>query len=531
MDKNNVYIVGVSEVRWRDQGDFESGNYHMYYSGGESAERNVAIVMQKWIKKSVIKVQACSDRLMYIKLNAEPVDILIIQVYMPTSDHDDEEVEIIYEKIEEIIRTEGREKVQTIIMGDWNSVVGKGAENNIVGPHGLGIRNRRGDMMVDFCRRNGLVQEASQEILATARFQHAPGLPPAENTSAAKETLSTEEERKGKENMANKHQSVILLLCGIRESLDRQTHSWFSQTNGNQQKDQYEFSEGRGAELPSYSSDQTSQTGKNEAIGIEWEEESDCEQLDGHQPTLNETGLEVLAPSTSSNVRKSSQDPLLTILQLLQANKQENVKLAEQLTPTIREVKQDFRNATQKLSDKFEGKMQKDSKDLNNRSGKLEKTVANKTKKLSEDIVTVQHDLNGSVENVPQEVNQFRQEVTEERHSLKENTGEKMNRLNSRLEGLERATENKVANLNVQQMTPGYNPPASNEAVDNSSLRHENQRSIEELHVACESSVPCVNASYVRESACSNINFGTSPAISDHASTVGYLADLHPCFW
>ncbi|KDR20391.1 Craniofacial development protein 2 [Zootermopsis nevadensis] len=123
----------------------------MYYSGGESAERGVAIVMQKWIKKSIIKVQACSDRLMYIKLNVDPVDILIMQVYMPTSDHDDEEVEIIYE------RTEGRGKVQTIIIGDWNSVVGKGAENNIVGPHGLGIRNRRGDMMVDFCRRNGLV--------------------------------------------------------------------------------------------------------------------------------------------------------------------------------------------------------------------------------------------------------------------------------------------------------------------------------------------------------------------------------------
>ncbi|XP_021917346.1 craniofacial development protein 2-like [Zootermopsis nevadensis] len=146
-----------SEVRWRDQGDFESGSYHMYYSGGESAERGVTIVIQKWIKKRIIKVQACSDRLMYMKLNAEPVDILIMQVYMPTSDHDDEEVEIIYEKIEEIIRTEGRGKVQTIIMGDWNSVMGKGAENNIVGPHGLGIRNRRGNMMVDFCRRNGLV--------------------------------------------------------------------------------------------------------------------------------------------------------------------------------------------------------------------------------------------------------------------------------------------------------------------------------------------------------------------------------------
>jgi hypothetical protein len=34
-------------LRWRDQGDFESGSYHMNYSGGESAEKGVAIVMQK----------------------------------------------------------------------------------------------------------------------------------------------------------------------------------------------------------------------------------------------------------------------------------------------------------------------------------------------------------------------------------------------------------------------------------------------------------------------------------------------------
>jgi hypothetical protein len=42
-------------------------------------------------------------------------------------------------------------------MGDWNSVVGSKAHHNSVGPYGLGRRNQRGQMLIDFCERNGLV--------------------------------------------------------------------------------------------------------------------------------------------------------------------------------------------------------------------------------------------------------------------------------------------------------------------------------------------------------------------------------------
>ena len=63
---------------------------------------------------------------MFVKIKAEPVDILIVQVYMPTSDHEDEEVEKMYDEIEDIIHSEGRGRVNTIIMGDCNSVVGQG---------------------------------------------------------------------------------------------------------------------------------------------------------------------------------------------------------------------------------------------------------------------------------------------------------------------------------------------------------------------------------------------------------------------
>ena len=147
MDKCNVSVVGLSEVRWPGQGEKVSDNYTMFYSGGERAERGVAILMKNEIVKSVLSVQCCSDRLMFVKLSAEPVDILIVQVYMPTSASSDVEVERMYDAIEDIIQEHGKGKIHTVIMGDWNSVVGNGKVGKIVGPYGLGGQNDRGKIL------------------------------------------------------------------------------------------------------------------------------------------------------------------------------------------------------------------------------------------------------------------------------------------------------------------------------------------------------------------------------------------------
>jgi hypothetical protein len=48
-EKNGVSVMGVSEVRWKGQGEIRSGDYTMYYSGGEKSERGVAIVVHKSI--------------------------------------------------------------------------------------------------------------------------------------------------------------------------------------------------------------------------------------------------------------------------------------------------------------------------------------------------------------------------------------------------------------------------------------------------------------------------------------------------
>jgi len=49
MQKNEVSVLGVNEVRWKGQGETRSGDYTMDYLGGERAERGVAIVVHKSI--------------------------------------------------------------------------------------------------------------------------------------------------------------------------------------------------------------------------------------------------------------------------------------------------------------------------------------------------------------------------------------------------------------------------------------------------------------------------------------------------
>jgi len=75
---------------------------------------------------------------------------------MPTSEYDDDEVEKLYDTIEEILEEDGKGDTN-IILGDWNSVFGDEPYRNTVGSHGLGRWNHRGQMLIEFCERNGRI--------------------------------------------------------------------------------------------------------------------------------------------------------------------------------------------------------------------------------------------------------------------------------------------------------------------------------------------------------------------------------------
>ena len=87
---------------------------------------------------------AVSSRIMSIRIKANPMNISIIQIYAPTTTHEDQEIEDFYEIIEEEI-SKTPKKDFLIIQGDWNAKVGKDATWNVcVGRFGTGSMNERG---------------------------------------------------------------------------------------------------------------------------------------------------------------------------------------------------------------------------------------------------------------------------------------------------------------------------------------------------------------------------------------------------
>ena len=64
---------------------------------------------------------------MFVKISAKPLDIVIVQVYIPKTDHDDGKIEKIYDEMSDTLHQEGRGQVNAIVMGDFNSIVGEGS--------------------------------------------------------------------------------------------------------------------------------------------------------------------------------------------------------------------------------------------------------------------------------------------------------------------------------------------------------------------------------------------------------------------
>ncbi|XP_050528190.1 craniofacial development protein 2-like [Daktulosphaira vitifoliae] len=140
MDKMKIDILGISELRWPKSGDFWSGDHRIIHTGASEKKPGtggVGIIMNKNLGKKVKGYIQYDDRIILVKLQTKPKDTIVVQVYMPTSNSNDEEVEEVYENIDKIIENvKGEENL--VVMGDWNTVVGEEKVNNVTGAFGLG---------------------------------------------------------------------------------------------------------------------------------------------------------------------------------------------------------------------------------------------------------------------------------------------------------------------------------------------------------------------------------------------------------
>ena len=99
-------VIGLCETRWTNFGETTTNNGHkIMFSGDERKHQHgVRFIVRKEALESIISYSPISSRLISIRIAAKPHNLSVIQVYAPTTDYDDNEVEEFYDQLEEEIK-------------------------------------------------------------------------------------------------------------------------------------------------------------------------------------------------------------------------------------------------------------------------------------------------------------------------------------------------------------------------------------------------------------------------------------------
>ena len=91
-----------------------------------------------------------------VHFQGKPFNITLIQVYAPTSNAEEAEVERFYEDLQDLLELTPKKEVLFII-GDWNAKVGNQMIPGVTGKFGLGMWNEAWQTLIEFCQENALV--------------------------------------------------------------------------------------------------------------------------------------------------------------------------------------------------------------------------------------------------------------------------------------------------------------------------------------------------------------------------------------
>ena len=116
MPRVNIYILGISELKWTGMGEFNSDDHYIYYCGQESLRRNgVAIMVNKRVQNAVLGCNLKNDRMISVHFQGKPFNIAVIQVYPLTRNVEEAEVEWLYEDLQDLLELRPKNDILFII--------------------------------------------------------------------------------------------------------------------------------------------------------------------------------------------------------------------------------------------------------------------------------------------------------------------------------------------------------------------------------------------------------------------------------
>ena len=146
MARMNINILGISELKWKGIGEFNSDNHSIHYRWQESLRRNgIAITVNKSLKCSTW-VQSQNDRMILVYFQGKPFNITVIYVQP-----------LMLRKLNSSMKTYKifwnwhTKKDVLFIIEDWNAKVGSQETSGVTGKFGLGVQNEAGQRLIELC--------------------------------------------------------------------------------------------------------------------------------------------------------------------------------------------------------------------------------------------------------------------------------------------------------------------------------------------------------------------------------------------
>ena len=109
-------------------------------------------MVNKRVRNAVLGCNLKNDRMISVRFQGKPFNITVIQVYAPTNNTEEAEVERFYEDIQNLLELTPQKDV-LFITGDWNTKVGSQETPGVTGKFGLGIQNEAGQKANSFAKR------------------------------------------------------------------------------------------------------------------------------------------------------------------------------------------------------------------------------------------------------------------------------------------------------------------------------------------------------------------------------------------
>ena len=118
MARVNIDILGIRELKWMGMDEVNSEDHYIYYFGQESIRRNGAVlIINKRIWNAVLGCNLKNHRMIWVCFQGKPFNITVIQVYAPTTDAKEAEIDQFCEDLEYLLEFTPQKKIFYLSLG------------------------------------------------------------------------------------------------------------------------------------------------------------------------------------------------------------------------------------------------------------------------------------------------------------------------------------------------------------------------------------------------------------------------------